>query len=78
MSHQRHPDMQLFTRTCARAGRTVTTRNEVPGPARTLSERVVAVVNAIAESGNNRDAARSTGLTVARGMDVLDRRAQFF
>ena len=70
--------MQLLTRTCVRAGSTVTTRNEVPGPARTLSERVVAVVNAIADSGNNRDAAKSSGPTMARGMDVLARRVQFF
>ena len=70
--------MQLCTRNCVRAGSTVRTRNEVPGPARTLSARVVAVVKAIADSGNSSDAAMSSGLTIDRGMNVLAMRAQFF
>ena len=78
MSHQRQPRMQLFTRTCARAGSTVTTRKEVPGPARTLSARVVAVVNANADSGNSTDAAMTTGRMNAPGMGILATNVQFF
>jgi hypothetical protein len=64
-----------LTRTELRIGSTVTTRNEGPGPSRTLSACVVAVLKAIADSGNASDAAMSSDEMDVRDMAFSSRSA---